>query len=56
MTWHTEIVPKGALNVLLDRIRRAGGTVTNSSTCSSGYRITYVTVDDRIRSSDARTR
>jgi hypothetical protein len=56
MTWHTEVVPKDALRVLLDRIRRTGGTVTNSRTCSSGYRITYVTVDDRDRGSDARTR
>jgi hypothetical protein len=47
MTWHTEIVPKDDLNLLLGTIRRTGGTITSSRRCPSGYTVTYVTVDDR---------
>ena len=47
MTWHTEIIPKDALSVVLGTIRLAGGTVTGSRPCPSGYCVTYVTPDER---------
>jgi len=46
MTWHTEIVPREDLNLLLGTIRSTGGTVTSSRPFPTGYCVSYVTREE----------
>ena len=46
MTWHTEVATSADFLVLLSAIRRIGGIITSSCPCTSGYRVTYVTLGD----------
>ena len=45
MTWHTEVVASDLFQAMLRTIRQAGGIITCSCPCPSGYSITYVIVD-----------
>lgn len=43
MMWHSVTVPSDELNVLVVAIAWGGGTITSSSPCPDGVRVTYVT-------------
>ena len=43
MTWHTEIIPRDKLQLVLGTIRRTGGIITRSCPCAAGFLVTYVT-------------
>jgi hypothetical protein len=46
MTWHTVTVTAHDLDQLLLTIRRAGGSITHSFPCSTGYTVIYTTPKD----------
>jgi hypothetical protein len=43
VNWHTLTVAADQLSLMLETIRRAGGTITGSRPCQAGYLVTYVT-------------
>ena len=43
MMWHSVTVPPDELNLLVVAIAWGGGTITSSSPCPDGVRVTYVT-------------
>jgi hypothetical protein len=43
MTWHTVVASADEFRHLLGAIRTAGGVITSSCPCASGFRVTYVT-------------
>ena len=46
MTWHTVTVAESDLVQLLLSVRSAGGSITHSFPCSSGYTVIYTTLED----------